>query len=298
MSYDKEFMYAVQSCGINFGNAPNDLKAMAAQYYQYLPLAPSIDNFLHTNHIDENFVTLGKLAISQIILRHEKLVKGATGGVVDFPKGRKDFQTNWLTVLFRILASRKTFEDFCQSLSAFRFVTFNYDRIIEEFFFRAMSGYFRVSEQRALEAIGSFLNVVHVYGRVGDPNDLGRTQFGESNWEAIKAGAEFIRTFTEGVNDEADIRTANSWLSEAGTVVFLGFGYSQLNLEALRGNYSLASKRIIATAKAMSQENCEMASQELSKYWNKSGKLPKFEFANISCSEILQDNSKFLEDFR
>jgi hypothetical protein len=106
-------------------------------------LAASIDNFLDAHRERTLLPEIGKIAIACALLDSEK----NSALWFDWQKEQKnsgfaDFPPNWLTTLFRLLTTQRDFQAFRNALRSFRFVTFNYDRVIEKFFSDAINSYY------------------------------------------------------------------------------------------------------------------------------------------------------------
>ena len=146
---------------------------------QNMPIAPSIDNFLHTHSADEAIVKVGKLLIARSILLAEKestlIVKDRLNDDrIDFARGLKFSEgaevpppnSSWLGEYFRILVAGSSFDDFIGSIEKVTFVSFNYDRCIEQYLLYAARQYFAVSNE-ALSDVAEKIRVIHPHGSVG-----------------------------------------------------------------------------------------------------------------------------------
>lgn len=300
-SGDKEFCHA-------FGYLPRTREqrwnrqffaSIAKNIRQNMGLAPSIDNFLDTHQAKDGWVEVGKLAIARTVLEaeaHSKLWFDIRN-TYNQPSFAQ-LPNNWLSELFRILVTQKGESEFCAALSSCRFITFNYDRVIEQFFHQAIKSYFDVSNETANTICANSLNVVHVYGSLGKVNCSFPNSFG--NWKDPRYLAEAamgLRTFTEGASEPSEIERARNWLGSSDLVCFLGFGFLPLNLRALaareHGRY-LHSVRL-GTVKGIPTSNLEIALNVLRNQWydKRDYAMP---FEDVSANELIWRNSLLLSE--
>jgi hypothetical protein len=225
-----------------------------------LSAAPSIDQYLHFHRDDPALVMLGKCSIATEILYAEA---GSTlnEGTVDGP-----LPDCWLRVLFHLLVpgiERANLDQLFQNVS---FVSFNYDRTIRLFMLRAIQGLTHCTYQEAL-AIAEKIRVWHPYGSVGgigwgEPGIaqpvIGFSARNLDETDILKA-AKGIRTFTEGMSDEASDGHIREALTEATQIVFLGFSYIDQNMELLKIRHPGNSAMAYGTTHGMSAPDEELA---------------------------------------
>jgi hypothetical protein len=116
------------------------------------------------------------------------------------------------------------------------FITFNYDRSLEQFLYEALRNSFtEVEEDKIIQSLRK-LKILHVYGQTAflkwqHPSDCVdyKTQINES---LLERAAKNIRTIFEEKQNE-ELTAAQHVLEQAENVFFLGFGYAQENLEVL-----------------------------------------------------------------
>lgn len=270
----------------------------ARQISLNMGLAPSIDNYLEAKKELIGYSEIGKLAIARALLSAER--KSALW--FDWRKGRNQapnfasFKANWLTNLFQILSAEKGFEGFCDALKTIRFVTFNYDRVVEKFFFEAIRSYFSKSENETTDAINENLNVVHVYGNLGPLFERNAVEFGDSEQHAsvYRAGTN-IRTFSEGVEAQDRMRLAKEWLADSDIILFIGFGFLPLNLEAMAPKGALKSVPVYCTAYGLSSDNIEISRNILQHRWF-GGQNETIFFRNVECHKLISDISGVLSE--
>lgn len=271
------------------------LLRISADISRNMGLAPSIDNYLEAQKDKEGIPEVGKMAIARAILQHER----KCGLWVDWRKGHEvDFSRlndNWLTRLFRVLTAQRGLDSFSEALAQCRFVTFNYDRVIEHFFAKAIGSYFGLNANEVAEFISQHLNIVHVYGSLGNLGDGTAVGFGdfETNYLNVQKAGARIKTFTEGIDDQEEIQTAKKWLQESNCLIFMGFAFLPLNLQALRPDEPLQCERILGTAYGVSKDNLNISKAILNNMWTK--RPPEaFDFRPVTCSELISDLSGYL----
>jgi len=117
-------------------------------------------------------------------------------------------------------------------------ITFNYDRSLEEFLFKALRITFAESEEQAL-ALLKLITIKHVHGMLSpyDPLGMGfgRRYTTRSDEADIRLAAESIRIISDD-NDSAFVE-AREKIGAAERICFLGFGYHPDNCRRLRISY-------------------------------------------------------------
>lgn len=130
-------------------------------------------------------------------------------------------------------------------LKSVSFVTFNYDRSLEQYFWLRLTQDFGLSEEGA-KAVLSDLQIVHIHGQMGRlPWQDSSVSDVVNGYEKKPEGTDHISKVSNClriIHEEHDQttaagKTANSLIREAEAVFFLGFGYSSENMQKL-GFYS------------------------------------------------------------
>jgi len=225
--------YPMQQPFGGFINAAKDISSS-------LPLAPSIDNYLHTHNGDAVVEQVGKLAIVSSILTAERKSHLYISSDRDFDFAK--VEGTWLSKLMQLLNENSTIEGLKARLSSVVFIVFNYDRCIEHFLFHAIRVYYRVEPGVAADIVRG-VSIYHPYGTVGQyPYTVGgitgaATDFGANQHaQQIIQLAKGIKTFTEGTDDESsDIIAIRKHILEASRLIFLGFAFHPINMELLTG---------------------------------------------------------------
>ncbi|MEZ5911556.1 MAG: hypothetical protein R3D84_04400 [Paracoccaceae bacterium] len=201
---------------------------------------------------------------------------------------------NWLTELFRILVARKDKEDFCDALASCKFITFNYDRVIEQFFHQSIKSYFGLSDKEVDDLCKDHLSVIHVYGWLGEVDCSKSLNFGNNDdVHYLVEAASRIKTFTEGVHDSEQISMARDWIRDCNNLIFLGFSFLPLNLRVLAPNRDekYSKGRVLGTSPyGMSEDNLEIAKNILRHEWY-GGMDYNLEFDEVAANELIWRHS-------
>jgi hypothetical protein len=298
-SGDRIMWRAIEILSQELDLRPHYLAQVALDVRRNMGLAPSIDNFLNAKQSEKGWAEVGKLAIARAILQAERF----SGLALNNPNHLEmpDFarlSQNWLVELFRILATRKDKEEFCESLGSCFFIIYNYDRVVEHFFHQAIMSYFNLDYLEVDSICRKHLNVVHVYGALGEVNCTKSAEFGKNDdYRYLLTASKNIKTFSEGVDKPEQIETARKWIDSTDVLVFLGFGFLPLNLRTLgpkEGN-KYNKGRFIATSKGMSQDNLNIAKNIIQHEWF-GGRDYSFEFLNAAASDLVWQHSYYLAD--
>jgi hypothetical protein len=188
----------------------------------------TIDAFLNRS---PSFTNIGKIAIMYQILMAEKK---------DL-KSKAESSQDWYSYLFKQMMSGIVepdgFKKFGQN--KVKFITFNYDRSLEYFFYRGLrhAFYEATNDEKNHHELLKQLNqipIYHVYGSVGNPQrpisaDYGKKIKFSEMWEI----RDNIRIINERINSE-EIEQMELIIKEyAERIFFLGFGYADENMEVL-----------------------------------------------------------------
>jgi hypothetical protein len=269
-------------------------------------LAPSIDNFLDTHRDDKLLVDFGKLAICQAI----QLAEANCSLNVDKKQIRsninfKPIRDTWLPQLFKLLVAQRNFDDFLVALSQITFVSFNYDRCIHQFFYFACTSYFNL-DQEGQDRVLATLKVLYPYGTIGPfiASNL-TTNFGQvrQNAELIEA-SRGIRTFTEGAESNL-VKQIREEIASSEILMFLGFGFLQLNMELLFQNQQFRPIRVLGTGKGLSKNSISEVEVELSDVFvheptrfMEIDDLNRINIIDCTCGELFFEYQRYLTRVR
>jgi hypothetical protein len=134
-------------------------------------------------------------------------------------------------------------------------ITFNYDRCIERFLPQALADYFEIGDEPACELVRQ-IPIYHPYGSIGPlPWQVanGAVPYGHNTQADLIAAADRIKTFTEGLADEAILDPMHEILEDADRIVFLGFAFHPINMKLLTPPNASSAREILATTLDMSK---------------------------------------------
>jgi len=231
--------------------------------------------------------------------RHEQLqelrshdradVRARYRGVADCIGG------DWCSFLYNRLIEGQTETDPLPDLTGdqLAFITFNYDRSLEQFFYESLrSSFTEVPEDRIVESLRN-LKIIHIYGQLmplkwQNPQtgvDYRPQQIDES---LLQNAAANIRTIYE---QEAgpDVEEARRVLSEASQILILGFGYARENMAILDLPTTISSDcQVYGTAYGLIGEERQRAHASL----HNPRKIPQertvMESGDVDCLMLLR----------
>jgi hypothetical protein len=201
----------------------------------------SIDSFLE--HRPE-FMKIGKISIAAALFHYEN------DGQL-----RKAYD-NWYMDLFnRINTSFDTIDKYNIS-----FITFNYDRSLEQFLFEAIRCRFGKDYNECIEKLNN-IPIIHLYGQLVDlpwQNSNGHEYLctsmiaHEKSIKRIREAPSNIKLINDerSVEQSAEFQNSYQQISEADTIYFLGFGFDETNLRRLKIE-NMHNKTIHATAQGI-----------------------------------------------
>lgn len=174
----------------------------------------SVDAFLEYR---PEFMEIGKLAIAQTLIPYEDEDR------LFIPKN------NWYLYLYNHLkAPLNKFAD-----NAVSFITFNYDRSLEQFLFTALLNAYGATWHEVSEVLDQ-IPIIHVHGQLGDLPWKGGLRYENVFDDAqTKARAKDIKIIHENIDADAEFGVAQNMIDGTPNVHFLGFGYHETNMKRL-----------------------------------------------------------------
>lgn len=262
-----------------------------------MPQAISIDNFIDAHNGDDKIELCGKLAIVRSILDAER---HSTLFVDNQRKNRQhpDFQQleeTWYTSFFQLLTENCRVEDLPSRTKSIALVVFNYDRCIEHFLYHALQNYYRIPANQAGEIVQQ-IQIYHPYGKVGSlpwQDHMGIGFGAETDAAQLLSLSNQIKTFTEGTDpDSSEVTAIRGALRDSNIVVFLGFAFHKLNMQLIGpevgGKQNMAQKSCFATAKGISDSDCQILKNELDATFQ--GAVDNLNIRNeLTCSGLFKD---------
>lgn len=207
----------------------------------------SIDDFLRTYHAEPGFPEIGRLGIAYLLMKTEFRYNF---GRLNTKTGNRD----WLTALFKLMhrETKGTVEDFLAN-NHVHFVTFNYDRTIENFFYFKLLHTYNLTPEKALEALQR-IEIKHVYGSLGpyDPNKRNKTDFVNADYKQAAEGIQLMFDVRQQETDEI-LRAQRLYFDHCKRTVFLGFAFDDQNIKTLKLNRVQSKTKLYATRFRMTQ---------------------------------------------
>jgi len=146
----------------------------------------------------------------------------------------RDISDDW----YRYLLSKAVKQDLDEIVnSEIKFITFNYDRSIEFYFYNSLKHRFNIPELEIIKYLDK-IEFVHVHGKLGylpwetDNEEQTVDYISARNIESIRTASEFIRILHED-DEEEILNKVKTIVESAKRIIFLGFGYHEFNLKKL-----------------------------------------------------------------
>jgi hypothetical protein len=260
-----------------------------------MPMAASIDNFIEAHRHNHYVSTVGKIAISYEILRHER---GSPLMALDIINERKSalysLSDTYYNFFFQRLCEGLQLSDLDRIFKNCSVISFNYDRTLEHYLFHAIQTYYGVDPTIA-GSVMETLEIIHPYGSVGSPRwqkksnhvELGEEIFGAQ----LLKSANGIKTFSEQLDDQYSINMIEKMMGQADTIIFLGFGFHKQNINLISLKEKGLVRRIYATALGLSEDDCGIIETELAKSLKNENILIKMGRGQ-SCKDIFLQNRR------
>ena len=232
-----------------------------------LPLAISIDNYIDAHRGNLAIERVGKLAIFQSILEAErasKLYSEHIQNINQINLGR--VSDTWLISLFRMASEGVSLGEISNVFRNLAFISFNYDRCIEQFLETALRVYYGIERAKAAESVGQ-VPILHPYGVLGSISDQPNKRtlpFGEDPARSEMVDYyQQLRTFTEQTNSDEELGSLRNLLLDSERIVFLGFAYHRLNLDLLAFGPAKNKIEVLGTAYGISDADTEVISKDI-----------------------------------
>lgn len=119
------------------------------------------------------------------------------------------------------------------------FITFNYDRSLEQFLFAAIKASYKLQDSEASEYVAA-LDILHLHGQLGflpwqgAPLEQTRIYSPDADVRSIHIATEGIKIIHEARPEDHVFAVALRKLFAANNLFVLGFGYDQTNCSRLR----------------------------------------------------------------
>ena len=190
----------------------------------------SVDTFLESR---QEFQKVGKAAMACSLSGHEAAAQA---------RPEEPEETGWYSYLWERMCTGVSFDDLAKNKLSI--LTFNYDRSLEDFLFRAARAYYGESPARCAARIGE-IDIVHLHGSLGQLHWQAEEGWGVSygkgrSFQAVRIAISSMKVVCNGQDEEdPDFRRGRELLALAERVYLLGFGYhpdkiSRLGLDIAR----------------------------------------------------------------
>ena len=236
-----------------------------------LPQITSIDEFIDNHRGDQEVERCGKLAIVRSILKAERSSKlyinpNNIYNVLNF----SSIEDTWFNRFWQKLSKGCTADELKERLSSIVLIIFNYDRCLEHYLYHSIPNYYELRPEDAACLVNS-IKIFHPYGTTGSlPWNGGRVhvEFGaEPTPDQLNMLASQTKTFTEGTDpDASDVEAIRSHVTDADTLVFLGFAYHPQNIDLLKSSRKITrtcSIGILGTAYGISDVDRHEIEQDI-----------------------------------
>lgn len=219
--------------------SPNDVENFRLAFYR--SGKDSIDAFLEHR---TDLMVIGKAAIAAVLIAFQ----------TEWHLFRYD-APSWLRYIYNRLNT--AFDDF--GTNQLSIITFNYDRTVEHFFFRALQNTYNKSDEECRKAL-SAIPIIHLHGTLGKlpwQGSDGVLYDPSLTKESLAAAVNNIKIIHEEITDVRDkeFTLAKRLMSDADRILILGFGYYPLNVQRL-GLSTLVGNKTFGTA--LNLRNAEM----------------------------------------
>ena len=273
---------------------------------------------MHTHGNDPKVVQVGKLLIVRSILDAERkstlYVRDPNNqDSIDFERGERNREgeeivpppkRSWLGELFRLLVAEKEYADFYKALQNIAFVSFNYDRCIEQYLLYTARQYFRLTPENVAD-LNSVIEVIHPYGSIGELNVQGGTirGFGKTvDYRELIDIADGIRTFTEQIVEKTKRERIFERFHNCQVAIFLGFAFLPLNMKLLFGDNRFQIPDIIGTTFGISAESKGIIEEELCEAMVLGDQMEmgderdsQVRLSPVTCRELFVQSNRFLQ---
>jgi len=229
----------------------------------------SIDEFLKNRleHSGLDLADFGKRLIASRILYYENqseisrkikiFNKYSTIAPIDYSKYEAVTEFNGISDIDwiqHLLSRVDQTDDWQGTLLNTIFLTFNYDRLLEQMLFNYITCDKQESQKTALAFIDS-LNIFHVNGCIGNLNDISFGKIADVDYEKASQRMETVWEKMKNKNRSDDIKKYKKYVQSADRIYFLGFSYIYENLKSIgieRKGEILKNKEIYGSAFGLS----------------------------------------------
>jgi hypothetical protein len=226
---------------------------------------------------------VGKLAITKLIADlgfNEKSLFDS--------KNELRINNSWLDSFFKFVKKHLKIQDVESRINRIPITTFNYDRNIEK--------YMNYICGQIFERNIKFPKIIHIYGSLPEESDFVKENENLINW------SKNIKTYAELEYKYEDRRNYRYCDYETKSIIFLGFGYDEINMKLLARPMNREIKRKIfgtiynsnEDLKEMDEDSKENIINKLSNIFN--ANKDNIHLYNTTCKDFFNKFSS-IEDF-
>lgn len=246
----------------------NPHRAAAVRIARAMGLSGSIDEYVERHKDDALCEQCAKLGIAKAILQAERGSKLYLNPAKQHNDPLGSATECWLAYLLRDLTRGKSRVDLETVFENIFIVNFNYDRCVEQFVFLWFQQIYNLSEVDA-QTVTRNLRIFHPYGKIAnlpfeDPGN--HIAFGgELDSRRLIKMANSIRTYSETVDEDANLESYKREIGSADKIVFMGFGFHQQNMDLLGvpDGFERATVRCFATVDGISEPRLELCREQV-----------------------------------
>lgn len=244
------------------GHKEGEYIAASKKISEAMPIAPSIDNYIHSQSGNDRIEFCSKLAIVHAILGAERnshlyYSEANIYNTINFDL----VSSTWYRQLWFLLCTDISTQNVECIFDNVVFIVFNYDRCLEQFLSQALRVYYDL-DINAVQQIMGRLKIFHPYGQVGQLPAMtsgGNVSYGfEPSARNLVVIAQLIKTFTERVEESTALKTFQDEIANSRKLVFLGFAFHELNMKLLKCNSNIGSWEIYGTRYRMSDSAAQV----------------------------------------
>ncbi len=267
---------------------------------KHMPAALSIDNFIH-NYAGNEFIRVcAKLGIAICIMRGERksALRKHFGDKPD-AKSTAKVGTSWHNVLWRILSTGHQLSNIGNTFENTAFINFNYDRCLEFYLHNRLDGLSFGSDSKTIRP--DLPPILHPYGTVGeaasDLKSIDQSFGAQLLADGLISAAERIQTFTEDSEVTNDVKAMRHLIHRAETVILLGFGFHQQNLDLISPNMKCNASQIFATTLKVPATRVSGIKTQLATFLGRESGGLNPQFHGTDCAALLTEIEASIQTF-
>ncbi|MDJ0922033.1 MAG: hypothetical protein QNI84_12970 [Henriciella sp.] len=286
----------------------------ARQIAQGVRHARSIDNFVETHDQDQTIQKVAKLGIAYELIQAERRSSLFGRKEDHYPWEINDphAMKTWYQAFFEISTNGIKKSNLDMLFSNVAVICFNYDRTLEQFLLLRLQQLYAIDEAEAARLVTQ-LRVIRPYGWLGSLPSMShehKHSFGKvPHHEKLPGLAERIITYGEQVSDTKVTSEMAELAAQSSSVVFLGFGFHNQNMELVFQNPQSGQhrirKRVFLTNYGVSLANTEAIQNRISTSLYRNGLStgagshfvgkPWVGGDSTTCAQFLNDHREMLQ---